>query len=289
MNRLKEGRYVPLEQYLMTMSMNEIKLTFSEIESILKDKLPASAYKYPAWWGNTVQSQKHAVTWLNAGYKIKEVDFGNYVIFIKVKGAESQRSFKVEDSNQVNAVDQTEAGYIEKLSNKLIEVQAFLNNADVDSFSNIDAMEQFELLKGFRRILGNIDNDMSFLGCLLIKVFLQSRHDFPELNMALKAQGSPGLDIDEMTADGQRIIGELKTTYPYKENDLGAQQKDTFLKDFENLQRTEAEHKYFFLTERQTFDIVCAKYTTYLQGVAVVLLPQALSDNRFIVVVKDSE
>lgn len=289
MSRLKEGRYIPLEKYLMTMSMNEIKLTFSEIESILKDKLPASAYKYPAWWGNTVRSQKHASTWLHAGYKIKEVDFGNYVIFTKAEGAESQVSFKVDDSNRAKEVDHTEAGYIEKISNKLMESQAFLNNAEVDAFSNIDVMEQFELLKGLRRILGNIDSDMSFLGCLLIKQFLQSIHDFTELNMALKAQGSPGLDVDEMTADGKRVIGELKTTYPYKENDLGAQQKNSFLKDFEKLQRNEAEHKYFFLTERQTFDIVCAKYTTYLQGVAVVLLPQALSDNRFIVAVKDSE
>ncbi|WP_431810637.1 DUF7662 domain-containing protein [Lysinibacillus capsici] len=289
MNRLKEGRYVPLEQYLMTMSMNEIKLTFSEIESILKDKLPASAYKYPAWWGNTVQSQKHAVTWLNAGYKIKVVEFGNYVTFIRADRFEGKAVFKVDDSNKAQAVVHTEVGYIGKLSSKLIEARDFLNNMEVDAFSNIDVMEQFELLKGLRRILGNIDNDMSFLGCLLIKQFLQSRHDFSDLNMALKAQGSPGLDIDEMTADGQRVIGELKTTYPYKENDLGAQQKNTFLKDFEKLQRTEAEHKYFFLTERQTFDIVCARYTTYLQGVAVVLLPQALSDNRFIVTVKDSE
>lgn len=289
MSRLKEGRYALLQQYLMNVSANEIKLTFSEIESILKESLPASAYKYKAWWGNTTRSQKHAVTWLHAGYKIKEVDFGNYVIFIKAERAESQVSLKVDDSNRANEVDHTEAGYIEKISNKLMESQSFLNNAEVDAFSNIDVIEQFELLKGLRRILGNIDNDMSFLGCLLIKQFLQSRHDFTELNMALRAQGSPGLDVDEMTADGQRVIGELKTTYPYKENDLGAQQKKTFLNDFDKLQRTEADHKYFFLTERQTFDIVRAKYTAYLQGVTVVLLPQALSDNRFIVAVKEAE
>lgn len=282
MNRLKEGRYVPLEKYLMTVSANEIKLTFSEIESILKESLPASAYKYKAWWGNTTRSQKHAVTWLHAGYKIKEVDFGNYVIFIKADRLEGKAIFKVDDSNQAQAVVNTEAGYIEKLSNKLIEAKTFINNTDVDGFSKVDIIEQFELLKGLRRILGNIDNDMSFLGCLLIKAFLQSRHDFPELNMALKAQGSPGLDIDEMTADGKRVIGELKTTYPYKENDLGAKQKNSFLKDFEKLQRNDAEYKYFFLTERQTFDIVCAKYLNHLQGVHIVLLPDAIEDSKCI-------
>lgn len=282
MSRLKEGRYIRLQQYLMNVSVNEIKLTFSEIESIIKVSLPASAYKYKEWWGNTERSQKHAVTWLCAGYKIKEVNFGNYVIFIKAEVAESNLSFKVDHSNQANVVENTEASYIEKISNKLIEAQAFINNADVDAFSKIDVIEQFELLKGLRRILGNIDNDMSFIGCLLIKEFLQSRHDFPELNMALKAQGSPGLDIDEMTADGKRVIGELKTTYPYKENDLGAQQKNSFIKDFEKLQRNDAEHKYFFLTERHTFDIVCTKYLNHLQGVHIVLLPDAIEDSKWI-------
>lgn len=282
MSHLKEGKYIPLEKYLMTVSMIEIKLTFSEIESILKDKLPASAYKYKEWWGNTERSQKHAVTWLHAGYKIKEVDFGNYVIFIKADGFEGKALFIKEHSNQANPVINTEVGYIEKLSNKMIEARTFLNNTEVDAFSKIDVIEQFELLKGLRRILGNVDNDMSFLGCLLIKEFLQSRHDLPELNMAFKAQGSPGLDIDEMTTDGKRVIGELKTTYPYKENDLGAQQKNSFLRDFEKLQRNEAEYKYFFLTEPITFNIVCTKYATFLQGVTVVLLPQALSDNNFI-------
>ncbi|MBD8034599.1 DUF7662 domain-containing protein [Solibacillus merdavium] len=279
MNRLKEGRYIPLQQYLMNVTANEIKLTFSEIESILKESLPASAYKYKVWWGNTERSQKHAVTWLHAGYKIKEVDFGNYVIFIKADVAENKVLFKVEHGNQANVVDYTEAGYIEKISNKLIEAQAYLNNADVDGFSKLEVIEQFELLKGLRRILGNIDNDMSFLGCLLIKEFLQSRHGLSDLKMALK----PGLDIDELTADGKRVIGELKTTYPYLENDFGSQQKSSFLNDFEKLQRNDAQFKYFFVTEPRTYEIVCAKYLTYLEGVKVVLLPNALRDNNFIV------
>lgn len=289
MSRLKEVRYIPLQQYLMNVSANEIKLTFSEIELILKTSLPASAYKYSAWWGNTERSQKHAITWLKAGYKIKEVDFGNYVIFMKADEVESKVSINKDNSKQANVVANTEADYIEKLSNKLLEARTFLNDADVDGFSKGDIIHQFELLKGLRRLLGNVDNDMSFLGCLLIKEFLQSRHDFSELNMALKAQGSPGLDIDELTVDGKRVIGELKTTYPYKENDLGAQQKNSFFKDFEKLQRNEADYKYFFLTEPHTFNIVCEKYAIYLQGVTIVLLPIALSDDNFIEVVKSEE
>jgi hypothetical protein len=101
--------------------------------------------------------------------------------------------------------------------------------------------------------------------------------------MALKPQGSPGLDIDETTSEGKRIIGELKTTYPYKEKDLGANQKANFIKDFEKLQHNEADYKYFFLTEIKTFDIVRSKYSHHLKGIHLVLLPQALSNDEFVI------
>lgn len=288
MSRSKEGRYTPLQQYLINLSVDEIKLSFDEMEAILKASLPASAYKHKVWWANSERSQPHAITWLKAGYKIKEVSFGHYVIFTKADAKEVTTSVKAYERNQAEAVGQTERGYIEKISNKLLEARAFLNNADLEGFSKVDAMAQFELLKGLRRLIGNVDIDMSFLGCLLIKEFLQGRHDLPDLNMALKAQGSPGLDVDELTAYGKRIIGELKTTYPYKENDLGAQQKNSFLKDFEKLQSTEALHKYFFVTELKTFEIVCNKYYQYLQGVHIVLLPNAVEDSECIYLVKEN-
>ncbi|MFE8698264.1 hypothetical protein ACFYKT_18230 [Cytobacillus sp. FJAT-53684] len=101
--------------------------------------------------------------------------------------------------------------------------------------------------------------------------------------MAMKAQGSPGLDVDETTSDGKSIIGELKTTYPYKESDLGANQKNNFIKDFEKLKQNEADYKYFFVTESKTFEIVRSKYIQYLKGVNLVLLPQALSNDEFVI------
>lgn len=288
MNHLKEGRYKPLQRYLTNSNLNEAKLSFEEIENILKASLPASAYKHKVWWANSEKSHAHATAWLNAGYRVKEVSFGNYVTFIKVNPEIKSTSFKEDYSNQAQVVQNTESSYIEKVSNKLFEARSFLNSTDLEGFSKADVKMQFELLKGLRRLLGNVDNDMSFLGCLLIKVFLQGRHDLPDLNMALKAQGSPGLDVDEVTTDGKRIIGELKTTYPYKENDLGAQQKNSFLKDFEKLQRSEAEHKYFFVTELKTFGIVCNKYEQYLQGVQIILLPDALRNSEFLYYVKEN-
>lgn len=288
MSRLKEGRYTPLQQYLIDLSADKVRLSFEEIETILKAPLPASAYKYKVWWANSERSQPHAITWLKAGYKIKEVDFGNYVIFMKANVEEITDTVKIDYSNQNQAIGNTESGYIDKISKKLLKVRAFLNSTNLEGFSQAEVMMQFELLKGLRRLLGNVDNDMSFLGCLLIKEFLQGRHNLPDLNMALKAQGSPGLDVDEMTVDGKRIIGELKTTYPYKESDLGAQQKSSFLKDFEKLQRNEAEYKYFFVTELKTYEIICNKYYQHLLGVQIILLPEALQNSKFVYYVKEN-
>ncbi|MFD1173929.1 hypothetical protein [Oceanobacillus picturae] len=176
-----------------------------------------------------------------------------------------------------------EINYIEKLSIKMDEVRGFLTDDMPSDFPNESLINQYKTLKGFRRIIGNIDNDLSFIGCLLIKEFLKQRHLFLSLNMALKPQGSPGLDFDERTSDGERIIGELKTTYPYKESDLGANQKSNFIKDFEKLQLNVADYKYFFVTEFKTFNIVRSKYSQYLTGISLVLLPDGLSNEEFII------
>ena len=48
---------------------------FAEIESILNDKLPASAYGYEAWWANTREGNHvNARSWSTAGWKIESLD-----------------------------------------------------------------------------------------------------------------------------------------------------------------------------------------------------------------------
>lgn len=64
--------------------------------------------------------------------------------------------------------------------------------------------------------------------------YLCEQHTFDDLDITSKAQGAPGLDIDEKTLDGKRIIGGIKTNNPYKENDLGANQKNHLRKIFRN-------------------------------------------------------
>jgi len=77
------GKYYLLEKYLDRQSAPEITLTFPEIERIIGEPIPASAYKYPAWWANGGHIQADA--WLNAGWKVGELKLGKSVVFVKDK------------------------------------------------------------------------------------------------------------------------------------------------------------------------------------------------------------
>jgi len=71
------GKYTPLEHYLRELpeSQREVALRFGQIERILNDKLPSSAYEDRRWWdheteGNHVSKR----AWANAGWKIESLD-----------------------------------------------------------------------------------------------------------------------------------------------------------------------------------------------------------------------
>ena len=71
------SKYKPLEVFLLDLPVTQsaIKLSFGEIENILKSKLPASAYEDDRWWeheteGNHVNKR----AWSTAGWKMAEVN-----------------------------------------------------------------------------------------------------------------------------------------------------------------------------------------------------------------------
>ena len=81
------GKYAPLENYLRGLpgSQSEVTLDFKEIERILQNKLPESAYESRAWWdhekeGNHINTR----AWSNAGWKIEGLDINaKWVKFIR--------------------------------------------------------------------------------------------------------------------------------------------------------------------------------------------------------------
>ena len=72
---------------------------------------------------------------------------------------------------------------------------------------------------------------------------------------------------------GDVLLQKSKRTFPYKTNDLGAQQRKSFKKDFTKLNEAKADVKIFFLTERKTFEVMKKlKYRPYFEDITVVLL-----------------
>jgi hypothetical protein len=68
------GKYEPLGRFLKSLDRPHWRADFAEIEAILSFKLPASAFKYPAWWSNDATGHSHARAWLDAGWRTAEVD-----------------------------------------------------------------------------------------------------------------------------------------------------------------------------------------------------------------------
>lgn len=152
------------------------------------------------------------------------------------------------------------------------ELRAFLLQ-QARPLSDGPLSDWFTFLSAIKQITGNASNDLSFIATLLAKEYLCSVLVMAPFDAALKPQGAPGLDIDERTRSGERVVAEIKTTVPYLGTDLGAQQKTAFRKDFAKLQLAEAPHKFFFLTDARAFEVVIRKYAADLAGVSVVLLP----------------
>jgi hypothetical protein len=111
-----------------------------------------------------------------------------------------------------------------------------------------------------------------FTACLLAKDYLIKILSIKPCDAALKPQGASGLDIDEQTTFGERIIAEIKTTEPYLTADFGASQKKGILDDIKKLQAARADHKFLFVTCPSSFDIIKHKYLHLLEGIKVVLL-----------------
>jgi hypothetical protein len=71
---IRKSVYDPLRERLLSESGQSIRLTFSEIEAILGRKLPASAFKFTAWWSNEISlklAHSQARAWLHAGFRAK--------------------------------------------------------------------------------------------------------------------------------------------------------------------------------------------------------------------------
>ncbi len=80
---MKENKLEPLKQYLLFCEKNEIKLSFSEIEEIVGNKLPNFAYskerKTRIWANSLSGNYTYAHIWMDANY-IAKCDFERKIV-----------------------------------------------------------------------------------------------------------------------------------------------------------------------------------------------------------------
>ncbi|GEK29942.1 hypothetical protein KZO01_02510 [Kurthia zopfii] len=79
-----KGKYAPLFDFLRNQTERIVTVKFEEIEKIICNKLPTSAYKHRAWWGNTRSgTYVQSAAWIEANFRVEDVIFGEEVIFQK--------------------------------------------------------------------------------------------------------------------------------------------------------------------------------------------------------------
>ena len=68
------SKYEPLQNYLgmLPSATNEVTLKLVEIERILGESLPRSAFEYPAWWSNQhdTSNRPQAHSWMTARFRV---------------------------------------------------------------------------------------------------------------------------------------------------------------------------------------------------------------------------
>ena len=68
------SKYDPLCYYLLSVNTDTVTLTFSEIERIIGDDLPPSAFTWREWWGNDVTHSQAMSGWLAADWHSVLID-----------------------------------------------------------------------------------------------------------------------------------------------------------------------------------------------------------------------
>lgn len=72
---MREGsKYQALLEFLRGSNQEEVTLSFAEIEALINDRLPKSAKEQRAWWSNRTKGALQAEAWMEADYRVEDVD-----------------------------------------------------------------------------------------------------------------------------------------------------------------------------------------------------------------------
>jgi hypothetical protein len=79
------GKYAPLTGFLRKQPLDEVPMTFAQIERVIEVKLPPKARRHHAWWSNSPSDSVITKAWLDAGFRSEQVDIkGRKLVFRRV-------------------------------------------------------------------------------------------------------------------------------------------------------------------------------------------------------------
>ena len=61
-------------------SMTAIQLQFDEIEKLIGEPLPSTAYKHGSWWSNDLDEEANPTAWMLAGWKVYDIDLNVFTV-----------------------------------------------------------------------------------------------------------------------------------------------------------------------------------------------------------------
>jgi hypothetical protein len=73
MARGRPRKYAPLGECLAALTVDEVRLTFPEIEAIIGAPLPDWAH-YPAFWTNSSRGMFRLQPWVQAGWRVARTE-----------------------------------------------------------------------------------------------------------------------------------------------------------------------------------------------------------------------
>ena len=85
------GKYGPLREHLSRTTGTRVHMTFKTMEDLV-GRLPDSAYRHRAWWGNN-DATAEAKAWLDAGWRVESVDQAvGEVVFTRAAGGQHRNA-----------------------------------------------------------------------------------------------------------------------------------------------------------------------------------------------------
>lgn len=130
-------KYRFLSDYLNESNQSRIKLTYDEIEEILKFKLPASATSHRTFWANTT-SHSIALSWLSVNYEVVEANLEDrYIVFEKKRSFDKMKYGKSTATTEDNHLCNCKNGEMIDLYLKLRSA-VFENLKDVTTAATAD-------------------------------------------------------------------------------------------------------------------------------------------------------